>query len=284
MALKGSLDSWDVAHGGSGRSSAEKRISLTKYPENWLENIYLSRTNALRKRVRVPQIDRRDLPQPQKPAGGISLVPVGISYPLQRPIQFPVPIVHPVRKQIVPEPRKILAPVIGSAPPPIAVDISKKPAGLPKLPPQILNPPIFKVPERKGVIDVIIDIIKPNILPKVPSMPLDLGNLIGDIAGRYIDAKYGGPVVQPYTVPYTEIGETPALAIPGVMDGLQNLVKGDPNCLPPGYKFDKCGNVIKTRRRRRRRLATSSDIKDLAALSSVTTGGEKKTWIATHPS
>lgn len=38
------------------------------------------------------------------------------------------------------------------------------------------------------------------------------------------------------------------------------------------------------RRKRRRRLATPSDIKDLAALSSVTTPSEKKTWIATHPS
>jgi len=53
---------------------------------------------------------------------------------------------------------------------------------------------------------------------------------------------------------------------------------------PKGYKYNTQGQLVKIRRRRRRRLATNSDIKDLAALSSVTTGPEKKTWIATHPS
>lgn len=51
--------------------------------------------------------------------------------------------------------------------------------------------------------------------------------------------------------------------------------------------FDKKTNQwvwkIKSRRRRKRRLASTSDIKDLAALKSVLGNGENlKTWIATH--
>ncbi len=112
----------------------------------------------------------------------------------------------------------------------------------------------------------------------------DLGNIITTIGGRYIDARYGA--AQPA---YDPQGFNPWSNVPldqrgYVGPGEVEVVSGNGTCLAPGYKYDKCGNVVKVRRRRRRRLATSSDIKDLAALSSVTTGQEKKTWIATHPS
>ena len=44
------------------------------------------------------------------------------------------------------------------------------------------------------------------------------------------------------------------------------------------------GRLCKKQRRRRKRLATTSDIKDLAALKSVLSPADLKTWIATHPS
>ncbi len=112
-------------------------------------------------------------------------------------------------------------------------------------------------------------------------MALDLGSLINTGINAFRDIKVAN--AQPV---YDMQGFNPFSNVPLNQYDLAAPTTGAVAgaCLPAGYKYDKCGNVVKTRRRRRRRLATSSDIKDLAALSSVTTGGEKKTWIATHPS
>ncbi len=55
--------------------------------------------------------------------------------------------------------------------------------------------------------------------------------------------------------------------------------------IPEGYCVKRIHgqlHLTKIRKRRRKRLATASDIKDLASLSSVLTKAEVKTWIATH--
>jgi len=225
--------------------------------------------------------DRRDL---GGKVGKPAIIPLGRRNPLEgvgvgtgRGIPA---IREPGRKTLIP----IFTPTIGNGPAPIAAKLPVIKAGLPKLPPQILNPPIITPPKSKGVLDVIIDLIKPNITTKVQPVALDLGNLLTIGVGAYRDIQvaraqpvYDLQGLNPYSnVPFLQLD--PAVVPPGATTATSA------NCLPTGYKFDKCGNVIKTRRRRRRRLATSSDIKDLAALSSVTTGGEKKTWIATHPS
>lgn len=112
------------------------------------------------------------------------------------------------------------------------------------------------------------------------NMALDLGSLLGNLGGAYIDARfnaqpsynYGPSVAPPMTMP--------ALGVPFVdvipETSARNQV-WDPraNC---GQ-----GKWIRRNKRRRRRLATASDIKDLAALKNVTSGPQMNTWIATHP-
>lgn len=219
------------------------------------------------------QIDRRDL--------GVSM---GTRVVVNKRNVVTVPSVPSIRKPIIAAPRPLPPQIVRLPPSHGTPKLPTLPPGLPKLPPQILNPPIIIPTRPKGVLDVIIDIIKPKSLRKENEVGLDLGALIGGLGGRYIDAKYGTAPPSFFTPGYTDVPTTPVLepTPDGIIGGM--LKDCNPNCLPPGYKFDKCGNVVKTRRRRRRRLATSSDIKDLAALSSVTSGPEKKTWIATHPS
>lgn len=97
--------------------------------------------------------------------------------------------------------------------------------------------------------------------PRTQPMALDLGSLIQQAVGGYTDYQIA-KLQQPALFPF---------------DQLSNLVS--PDTSQPIIYAAPC-----KRRKRRRRLATPSDIKDLAALSSVTTPSEKKTWIATHPS
>jgi len=90
---------------------------------------------------------------------------------------------------------------------------------------------------------------------------MDLGALITDLGTAYLQAKY-----QPQPVGYAAPSVQPAFSLEPDIPFVDII---------PGKK--KC-------RRRRRRLATTSDIKDLAALKAVLGGGEAfKTWIATHP-
>jgi len=109
---------------------------------------------------------------------------------------------------------------------------------------------------------------------------MDLGQLITDLGGQYIQARYGepAPTYTPYQGP---IQTTPALA-PAVAGGIG---------LAAGELYDYFMNADGTmtarkkckKRRRRKRLATVSDIADLAALKSILGNGDAfKTWIATH--
>ncbi len=221
----------------------------------------------------IKTIDRRDI--------GIS---VGSGVPRNRPEFIPVPSVSPVRQPIRVSQVQKPPQIIGGSKPQNPTFIPPIKAGLPKLNPRILNPPVIAPAKTKGILDVLIDIIKPNPITKVQPVALDLGNLLNVGLQAYQSYNYAKaqPVYDmqgfnPFSnVPLNQYDmAAPQLAVPGAGTG---------TCLPPGMKYDKCGNIVKTRRRRRKRLATSSDIKDLAALSSVTTGPEKKTWIATHPS
>ena len=99
----------------------------------------------------------------------------------------------------------------------------------------------------------------------------DLGDLFGNLATTYIQAKYGQ--TGSYNGYRTPDYQRPAWQVPGT----DIEIEGD-------IPFIDIGRAKKRGcRRRRKRLATLSDIKDLAALKSVLGGGKAfETWIATH--
>jgi len=109
---------------------------------------------------------------------------------------------------------------------------------------------------------------------------MDLGQLITDLGGQYIQARYGA--AQPSYGYYQQpIQTTPALAPAagvgiGVAAGeLYDYFMNEDGTMSSRKKCKK--------RRRRKRLATVSDIADLAALKSILGNGDAfKTWIATH--
>lgn len=130
-----------------------------------------------------------------------------------------------------------------------------------------------------------------------PEKTMDLGSIITDLFGTYIDYKTGPQLAPPpggFTIPAgpdysrTPPGAggsdpllTPALGFPGF-----DVTSGD----SPGKGWvwnptANCGTGKwqKKSRRRRRRLATAGDIKDIAALKNVAGPAFLKTWVATHP-
>lgn len=219
------------------------------------------------------KIDRRDV-----------VVPVGPSVAGRRDTIVEVQSLPEVREQRK-QPVKVLPKANGGLPPQIKTTIPSPPSALPKLPPQILNPPVITKPKPAGPIDVLIDIIKPKETP----VALDLGQIFTTAAGVYrdINVARAAPVYDWQGLnPFSDVPLDQSIPInPGLDTGGGGCCNSNsPGRLPPGYKYNQCGQVVKKRRRRRRRLATASDIKDLSALSSVTTPAEKKAWIATHPS
>ncbi len=109
-------------------------------------------------------------------------------------------------------------------------------------------------------------------------MALDLGMLLGNVAGQYITSRFGSPPPQQVFSGAT----LPAGTLPPVV-----IDQGGGYCTtepPKGMRWSNAaGGWIKKTRRRRKRLATSSDLKDLAALKGVLGGGVAfQTWIATH--
>ncbi len=131
-------------------------------------------------------------------------------------------------------------------------------------------------------------------VPKLPVLPtsigeepvaLDLGSLITQLGTAYIGAKYA-PTQPMYTMP-TVYESTPAdFGLPFV-DVIPEATSG-----PSGGTGNQvwnprancgAGKWQRRSRRRRKRLATSSDLKDLAALKGVLGGGKAfEVWIATH--
>jgi len=113
-------------------------------------------------------------------------------------------------------------------------------------------------------------------------MALDLGTMLGQLAGQYISSRYATPAPQQIF----SGGNLPVLAGSG---GLPPVVidQGGGYCStepPKGMRWSASkGMWVKKSRRRRKRLATASDLSDLAALKGVLGGGAAfTTWIATH--
>ena len=139
--------------------------------------------------------------------------------------------------------------------------------------------------------------LEPLVQEGTQTMSLDLGNLLGTLGSQYIAARYGGPRAPQVLAPTIQAqgpqaGVLQPVLAPAVGMGLGALAgeaydffTDDQKAqLGNGMRIDpRTGRPCKSRRRRKR-LATTSDIKDLAALKSVLSPADLKTWIATHPS
>ncbi len=147
--------------------------------------------------------------------------------------------------------------------------------------------------------------LEPLVQKGTKTMSLDLGNLLGTLGSSYIQARWGQPrpqqplnlPVPPYVTPIMPQGPRAGVAAqPVLLDEARDLYdyfftdeqKQGLSQMPNAGKVQidpRTGRVSVCRnRRRRKRLATTSDIKDLAALKSVLSPADLKTWIATHPS
>jgi len=146
--------------------------------------------------------------------------------------------------------------------------------------------------------------LEPLVQEGTQTMSLDLGNLLGNLGSQYISARWGTPRAPQVMAP-TIRPQGPRAGVaaqPVLLDTLPEMA-GDvydyfftdeqkqslsqmPNATAGKVQIDpRTGRVSVCRnRRRRKRLATTSDIKDLAALKSVLSPADLKTWIATHPS
>jgi len=144
--------------------------------------------------------------------------------------------------------------------------------------------------------------LEPLVKKGTQTMSLDLGNLLGTLGSSYIQARYGGPR-QPQVMAPTIRPQGPRAGVaaqPVLLDTLPEMAsdvydyfftdeqKQSLSQMPNAGKVQidpRTGRVsVCKNRRRRKRLATTSDIKDLAALKSVLSPADLKTWIATHPS
>ncbi len=199
-----------------------------------------------------------------------TVVPVGRGIDYPRPRVAPVPIVP----QMAPE-----APYI----PAIALPRTSSRPQAPRVQADPVETPvtIMPVPGPNGRVFV------GGSSPQTTSeRPMDLGALIGNLGGQYIQARYGqSPPPQVNIVDDTfgvgSVVPFPSIGIPGVD------VIDEPPSSGKGWVYDPSANCGKGKwrkksRRRRKRLATASDIKDLASLGTVLKPGEVKTWIATH--
>ena len=133
--------------------------------------------------------------------------------------------------------------------------------------------------------------LEPLVQEGTQTMSLDLGNLLGTLGSSYIQARYGGPRGSQGISP-TIIAQGPQAGVAAQpVDTLFEMGQEGYDYFfgngqaPKNVTIDPVtGRLCKKQRRRRKRLATTSDIKDLAALKSVLSPADLKTWIATHPS
>ena len=139
--------------------------------------------------------------------------------------------------------------------------------------------------------------LEPLVQEGTQTMSLDLGNLLGTLGSQYISARYGQPrppVITAPTIrpqgPRAGVAAQPVLleSLPEMASEAYDYFFTDEQKAQLGngnMRIDPVtGRLCKKQRRRRKRLATTSDIKDLAALKSVLSPADLKTWIATHPS
>jgi hypothetical protein len=161
-----------------------------------------------------------------------------------------------------------------------------------------LNPAQVPQPVSQTFAAVGEQKLEPLVKKGTQTMSLDLGNLLGTLGSSYIQARYGGPR-QPQVMAPTIRAQGPQAGIaaqPVLLDEERDLYdyfftdeqKQSLSQMPNSGKVQvdpRTGRVsLCKNRRRRKRLATTSDIKDLAALKSVLSPADLKTWIATHPS
>ena len=205
--------------------------------------------------------------------------PSGISMARARDPQNPYVIPRPIVPAVAPTTAR-------SAPP----EVSGQSTGLNQTPISQPVPQTFAaVGEQK---------LEPLVKEATQTMSLDLGNLLGTLGSQYISARYGQPrppaIMQPTIVAQgPQAGVLQPVLTPPVAAGLgaaagelYDFFTDDQKAqLGKGMTIDPVtGRLCKKQRRRRKRLATTSDIKDLAALKSVLSPADLKTWIATHPS
>ncbi len=209
--------------------------------------------------------------------------PAGISMARARDPQNPYVIPRPVLPTVAPTTAR-------SAPPEVSgqstrINEAQVPVSIPQT--------FAAVGEQK---------LEPLVKKGAQTMSLDLGNLLGTLGSSYIQARYGGPR-QPQVMAPTIRAQGPQAGVaaqPVFLETLPEMAgdvydyfftdeqKQSLSQMPNAGKVQidpQTGrvSVCKTRRRRKR-LATTSDIKDLAALKSVLSPADLKTWIATHPS
>jgi len=209
--------------------------------------------------------------------------PAGISMARARDPQNPYVIPRPVLPEVATTTAR-------SAPP----EVSGQSTGVNKAPISQPVPQTFAaVGEQK---------LEPLVQKGKQTMSLDLGNLLGTLGSSYIQARYGTPR-QPQVMAPTIRPQGPRAGVaaqPVVLETLPEMAsdvydyfftdeqKQSLSQMPNAGKVQidpRTGRVsVCKNRRRRKRLATTSDIKDLAALKSVLSPADLKTWIATHPS
>jgi len=209
--------------------------------------------------------------------------PAGISMARARDPQNPYVIPRPVLPTVAPTTAR-------SAPPEVSgqstrINEAQVPVSIPQT--------FAAVGEQK---------LEPLVKEGTQTMSLDLGNLLGTLGSSYIQARYGGPR-QPQVMAPTIRAQGPQAGVaaqPVLLDTLPKMAgdvydyfftdeqKQSLSQMPNAGKVQidpRTGRVsVCKNRRRRKRLATTSDIKDLAALKSVLSPADLKTWIATHPS
>jgi len=204
--------------------------------------------------------------------------PAGISLARARDPQNPYIIPRPVLPTVAPTTAR-------SAPP----EVSGQSTGVNQAPISQPVPQTFAaVGEQK---------LEPLVQEGTQTMSLDLGNLLGTLGSQYISARYGQPRPPAVTAP-TIVPQGPRAGVAAQPVLLETL----PEMAGQAYDYfftdeqkaqlgngnmridPVTGRLCKKQRRRRKRLATTSDIKDLAALKSVLSPADLKTWIATHPS
>lgn len=219
--------------------------------------------------------------QPTMP--GRSPVSLGKIPTLSSPGIFTMPSISQILERItlpgIGKPTK----VVGRAPTPVQINVPQQ-----RSPPvQVVSNPVLPRPPVIPSPPITVGgLDRTSTIFGESEMGLDLGALLGAGITAYgnIATAKALPVsymntFQPQAFnPFSDVPLTSAFETGGVPSVAQ--VGG----IPKGYKINCDGKLVKCRKRRRRRLATASDIKDLASLSSVTTGKQKETWIATHPS
>lgn len=221
---------------------------------------------------------------PTQGRGQVFKIPVGVGSVERRGPKLTVPSVPAIRQPVPREKIKVATETVWSGGLPLFGGAS--PGTAPPLPKQTLLPGV--VPRGEPQKKVWGPHLKatPTVQTGGPPVALDLGSLINTgllVGGKVLTAKYENQPTNAFMPYQNSVGFTDSLAdYYNQFTSPTGPVAG--TGIPKGYKINCNGQLVKSGRRRRRRLATSSDIKDLAALSAVTTGAEKKTWIATHPS